>query len=1547
MPIDKSNSLATQLDTLKTLSDIGREITSTLDMEKVLFTIYKKVNKLMDATIFGIGLYQADKKQIEYQLAIAEHKKYKPYTRDTKDKNQFPVWCIEHKKPVFINDVSKEYKKYLKKNPVLKKELEDGTVEKSVQSILYQPIIVKKKIIGIITVQSYKKNAYSSYHLDVLQNIASYAGMAIENARHFQDIEEKVAERTVSVVRQQKEIERSHQNTKLLSNIGREIAASLSVKEILEKTYKNVNKLMDAASFGIALFNKEKNHLEFICNIEKGKPLPFHIVDIKKDNRPAAWCFNNQKEVFINDFLKDYKKYSLKMPKGALAGEFTHSIIYLPLTSKKKKIGVITIQSFERNAYTEYHLDILKNLAVYVVNALENARLYHDMESEVKSRTIEITKQKEEIEISYHNTKLLSDIGTEITSSLDLEHVLFTIYKKVNKLMDATIFGIGLYYPERKEIEYKLALAENKKYKPYTRDASNKNQFPVWCIDKRSPIFINNIDVEYKKFFKKNPIVGRELEDGTKEKTVKSLLYQPIIVKKKVVGILTVQSYHKNAYNLYHLDVLQSIASYAGMAIENAQHFKSIEEKVIERTADIVRKQKEIEQSHQNTKLLSNIGREIASSLSVKEIVEKIYKNVNELMDASSFGIAIFNKEKNLLDFIYNIEKGKALPFYSLDLEKDNRPATWCFKNQKELFINDYLKEYLKYNLNKPKALAGELSNSLIYLPLTSNNKQIGVITVQSFEQGAYTEYHLDILKNLAVYVVNAVENAQLYQNMESEVKLRTAEVIRQKEEIEKSYYNTKLLSDIGKEITASLSVEEIIGKVYKSLNTLMDASVFAIGIYQEEKNQICFPGDIEKGEKLPLCYEDLAEEGRASGWCFKNQKEMIINDFSKDYDNYFPGRKRLKPAAGEAPESLIYLPLSTPNKQLGVITVQSFKQNSYTRYHVDILQNLAIYAVIAVENAQLYENLKKRTEEIVIQKEEIEKSYRNTKLLSEIGQEITASLSVEEISQKVYKNVNTLMNASVFGIGILNEKEQRLDFPGVIEKGKKLPIGHHLLTEESRPSVWCFKNQKELVINDFQKDYATYFPGKERLAPVIGEKPESIIYVPLTTGNKKLGVITLQSFKQNAYTEYDLSILRNLAIYIVIALENARLYGNMEEEVKLRTAEIEKQKEELEKLSIVASETDNAVIIAGPEGEIQWVNAGFTRLTGYSLKELKEKRGNNLMDVSGNPKIKEIVKDCIEKRKFVVYELMNKTSDGRDIWFQTMLTPILGQDGNVRNLVAIDSDITKLKLIEMEMRSQNEIISEKNKHITDSINYAKRIQDAILPSYEVIKNILPESFVLFKPKDIVSGDFYWVTEKKGKLFFAVVDCTGHGVPGAFVSIIGHNGLYRALNEFGLTTPSEILDKLNELVEETFKQNNNEIQINDGMDIALCSYDKNTKTLEFAGANNPLYHISDGTLTEIKGDKQPIGAFDNRKKFTNYTLPLKDDDRIYVFSDGFADQFGGESGKKFKYNKFKELLLSIQKTPMKEQQTVLGDTISNWMEGFEQLDDICVIGVKV
>ena len=265
------------------------------------------------------------------------------------------------------------------------------------------------------------------------------------------------------------------------------------------------------------------------------------------------------------------------------------------------------------------------------------------------------------------------------------------------------------------------------------------------------------------------------------------------------------------------------------------------------------------------------------------------------------------------------------------------------------------------------------------------------------------------------------------------------------------------------------------------------------------------------------------------------------------------------------------------------------------------------------------------------------------------------------------------------------------------------------------------------------------------------------------------------------------------------------------------------------------------------------------------------------------------------------------------------------------------------------EVVEKNKELDEINKDITASIRYAKRIQDAILPPDDFVKKHLPNTFVLFKPKDIVSGDFYWMEDKQDTVIFAAVDCTGHGVPGAFMSIVGHNLLDRVVGEQKITQPAKILDELNRSISDTLRQTDLEDNtVRDGMDIALCAFNRKKGMLEFAGAYNPLWLIRNKELIEVKANKFPIGNSKSgeNNKFTNHEITLQKGDTIYIFSDGYSDQFGGPAGKKFKSSTLKQLLVNSQHLSMIEQRELLNTTIEEWRGQHEQVDDILVIGTR-
>jgi serine phosphatase RsbU (regulator of sigma subunit) len=477
-------------------------------------------------------------------------------------------------------------------------------------------------------------------------------------------------------------------------------------------------------------------------------------------------------------------------------------------------------------------------------------------------------------------------------------------------------------------------------------------------------------------------------------------------------------------------------------------------------------------------------------------------------------------------------------------------------------------------------------------------------------------------------------------------------------------------------------------------------------------------------------------------------------------------------------------------------------------------------------EKIRLEGIVKERTAEVVRQKEKIEKAYENVKMLSKIGQDVTANLSVDTILNVVYKNVNTLMDAAIFAIAIYNEDRKVLDFLGKESIDGEILRNSDPLDNEKLLSVWCFVNQQEIFINNYSQNN---HPFEQYDSKPDFQKRESLIYLPLTSKEKKIGIISVQSVKPNAYSDYHLNILKNLAVYTSIALDNAEAYEK-----------IEAQKEE-----IIAQ------------------------------------------------------RDEIEAQRDYVTQ-------------------------------------------------QRDQIAKQKQNITDSIQYAKRIQSAVLPPADQISESLSDHFILFKPRDIVSGDFYWMRQIDHYVVITAADCTGHGVPGAFMSMLGVSFLNEIVRRKDITKASDVLNELRKYVKTSLRQTGKDGEAKDGMDMSLCVVDLKNYHLQYAGAYNPLYLFRDKELIERKADKMPIGIHINEKEtFTNHELELKKSDVIYLFSDGFPDQFGGVNGGKFKTKQFKKLLMEIHQKPMDEQKNILDNTLIEWQGNHEQVDDITVIGIKI
>ena len=897
---------------------------------------------------------------------------------------------------------------------------------------------------------------------------------------------------------------------------------------------------------------------------------------------------------------------------------------------------------------------------------------------------------------------------------------------------------------------------------------------------------------------------------------------------------------------------------------------------------------------HNDAKILSSIGQKIIACLSINEIISTVYEEVNKVMDATCMNLGVFNSESNRLEFPGTMEMGKMLEFHWATLDETFKMPVVCYTKEQEILMNDIASETEKYTGQAPVTLTdkGKVTNALIYIPLYSKKKILGVISVQSFEKNSYNQYNLDLLKNIGNYIGIAIENARNYENLEKEVKERTKEV-------EKTYQDVKLLNEIGQKITSCLSVEEIIDETYDQINKIMDANTFTIGLLDEKKHCLTFHG-IEEGDHLPNFSTKLNLKKPATD-CFNNKIEVIVLDNKPDLKS----KKQIGALKGKVQLSFVYFPLIVNDNCIGVISVQSAKPNAYKLYQLEMLRNISTFSAIALENANSFESIK---------------------TLSEIGNEISSSLDLESVLSYLYKKVNEIMDAPIFMATSYSEKTNVQAYEFCMENNERILQGHQkeLISERDSLASWVAHNKKEIIIHDFLKEYKTYV---DKPVAQNGDLPVSLIYIPLIVEGSVIGLLSIQSLKKSAYTKHHVELLRSLASYVSGAFNNAIIFK-----------ELETARQEMEQLSIVASKAANAVIIMDEKGDFEWVNDAYTKITGYTLETLIKECGSNFGEIN-NEITRKYFDKLLSTKKAVIYELSYLRRDRSRIWVHTSLTPVLDSNNKIIKIVAIDTDITERKETELK-------IQKKNKDITDSINYASRIQRAMLPSMELLKEFLPHSFVLYKPRDIVSGDFYWINKTKdGDTIFSVVDCTGHGVPGAFLTIVANNLLNQIVNVNNITNPCEILQLMNNEIVKRFKPSS-EGSMKDGMDMSICKINSNNTKIEFAGAFSSLYHVKNNKLTEIAGSRFTVGTLlKNKPIFELHTISISPGDSIYLSTDGYQDQFGGPRFKKFKKNNFNNTLKETSKLPIIKQRNALNDIIEKWRGKNPQIDDILVLGI--
>ena len=609
-------------------------------------------------------------------------------------------------------------------------------------------------------------------------------------------------------------------------------------------------------------------------------------------------------------------------------------------------------------------------------------------------------------------------------------------------------------------------------------------------------------------------------------------------------------------------------------------------------------------------------------------------------------------------------------------------------------------------------------------------------------------------------------------------------------------------------------------------------------------------------------------------------------------------------------------------------------------------------------ETKKAQDDAKKALDDATKMRADTEAMIQEYHSLTQSGLRIIKHKKQKDIYNITYEAIRKFIHTDSIGIGILNGLFNSLDFSFFNMESETIPFARYNLDICNNINIYCFSHGKMVLINDYQKEVSQYIDTEKY--KVSKSVTGSALYIPLYDDDIIFGVLSIFNNEPYYFNERRIEIVRSIVSYLETAIVNFSTARTSERQNKQYIAhrlelehtlnELRKSQSELLKISTALRNTDNAVILLDGAGNITWINNSFTKVYGYTLEEFTHQSSYYEQALRQKDSI-EFYKFVYDNAKSVTFTLPHITKSGDEVWVQTTLSPTFDDKGKILQVVAVDTDITSLKKAELEIVKQRNEIELKNKDVTKSIEYASTIQQALMTGQGYLRQRFKKSFLINLPKDIVSGDFFWMGDKFGRKYMALCDCEGHGVPGAFVSMMGKVFLDEILQGCRVEDPpSTILMNLNDKLQEAVSSLSSKVGGIDGMDMSFCIINSRNTQVQYAGAYRPLYLVRKGELTTIMPDKISIGGIspDENFQFEDHWLQLEEGDFLLVCSDGYADQFGSEFGKKLGRRNFSNLIIEASKMDNADDMAkFLYDKHIEWRGTLEQVDDISIVGIVI
>ncbi|MDI9340483.1 MAG: PAS domain S-box protein [Sediminibacterium sp.] len=1647
------------------INEIGKEITSTLSIASIISRSYENVKRIFDSEVFAIGIYQEATNSLVFEGVIERGEQLKVYHHYLDETQRLSVNCFIHQTEFLSGNCDKDFAQ-----EAFAPENGEAAV-----SLIYLPLTINNKRIGVITVQSFSKEAFNAYHFQQFKSLALYVAIALDNASLYKDMERQVAERT-SVIR------KAYENTKLLGEIAKDISKALTIRALNENVYANVNELMDAYAFGIGIYNPDEAKLVWDGFIENNHTNRIFSQEVESNTNLASICFNTQKDIFIKSFSEEYKNYINEIPEPVV-GKIMQSVIYIPVFSKERVTGVLTVQSPVKEAYTDYHFNLLKNIAISVSTAIENAGLYQNLEAKVAQRTRELESQKNELEklslvarnvtngvvitdawdlIEWANDSFLNLMGYTLgeivgkrpidkfsgsgTEETLKEQILINNYHNSFEILQYTKHGKAIWFLVNitevrnesgqviKKIHVVTDITANKKLNERFNHILNNADDLIYTCDKDGKFDFMNASAERVTGFKPDEFIGKHFSFivHPEERKRVQLFYYKQMTEKTPKTYFEFRLLGRDDQTIHVSQIVNLIMDEAGnlngfqSIVRDISFIKRIEEEKNKARGEQIRFSKlltglsltPIEFYGNKITYYDHVCKLIAGAMAIERVSFWRYdeqaiicKGICEVPDKNTFiGKRFLRNEHPVYFEALTKELVLSVP------DALNAPVLAELKE-------GYLEKY---------AIV-----SLLDVPIWDDGELQGVICCESVnEKRVWTDTEISFLKSVAD--VSAL-NLETFRRREVEARIKESENNFRllNETIDDVFW---LMDVIHKRVIyISPSCEKVLGPTAKEFyetdnywqNYVLDEDkplILKAHLQIETEGFYEIEYRIRKDGQIKWIHEKsfgIRNENnvldRSSGIC----SDVTVQKQTQEALTYSENTFRLM---NESLTDVFYLYDIVGKKYdymspickdvLGVDQSFFYNGGSYNssyvyeedlnmvenaRQHVD---NGGQYVIeYRIKSGEGMRWIREKSTPIRNNKGEV---VKNSGIITDVTEQKINEEKIRQLSLVAEKTSNGILISGEDGkviwanqsflnifeipseklIGeyprrlfLSDKKELRERIEQYNEQGKPYAIEFQANTYQNR-KIWVELSATYItdhsgkiiqveVVNDITERRLT--EEKIKQLSLVAEKTSNGITIADKDGkilwanqsylemfeiplDKLLGQYPKYLFSgtdanlhkrieelNSANKGYTLEIHAKTYLKkpIWIELVTTPITDNNGEILQVEIINNITQRKQTEmqirQLSLVAEKTGNGVLIADHEGVALWANQSYLRMFEIPIEELVGKHPGELFH-SGEENLQQ--KGRQSNGMGYSREMEVVTFLKRPFWVELNNTPIYDENGQLIQQVALVTDITERKLRE-------QIIENQNFDILSSINYAKRIQTALLPTNQFLRALPVDIELYYKPKDIIGGDFYWADQIGKKVVLVVGDCTGHGVPGALMTSLGINGLINSVTEQKQTKPELILNYLGNYLQSIFNADEDENVLLDGMDIAIVCVNTETNSLAFAGAGRSLYFVENGELHRLKGTRQGIGSAHITESYETFVLNNVNERVFYMFSDGMVDQFGGEKNKRVGMKTLGDLLVKIAPLPLPDQKKEISDFYENWMKDHKQTDDMIWMVIKI